>query len=134
MVIHTENFKYKKHNEIINLINNSDKTHNEIYTIMGLIDSCTSFNDFIIQIKKETDPNIFNKFISICNIDFNLFNSIITQIKQNKGNYKEDCCVEYELIFIFQMRNTLNKWIDLTKSIFYSPKPKTKYHYKSIHS
>ena len=32
------------------------------------------------------------------------------------------------------MRNTLNKWIDLTKSVFYSPKSGTKYHYKSIHS
>ena len=42
MVIHTENFKYKKYNEIINLINNSDKTHIEIYTIMNLINSYTS--------------------------------------------------------------------------------------------
>ena len=136
MVIHTEKFKYKKYNEIINLINNSDKTqtHIEIYTIMNLINSYTSFNDFIIQIKKEKDHHIFNKFISICNIDFNLFNLIIRQIKQNKGNYKEDYCIEYKLILIFQIRNTLNKWIDLTKSIFYSPKLGTKYHYKSIHS
>ena len=80
MVIHTEKFKYKKYNEIINLINNSDKFHIEIYTIMNLINSYTSLNDFIIQIKKEKDPNIFNKFISICNIDFNLFNLIISQI------------------------------------------------------
>jgi len=35
---------------------------------------------------------------------------------------------------MFQIRNTLVKWKDLNKSIFYDPKYNTKYHYKSIHS
>jgi hypothetical protein len=52
----------------------------------------------------------------------------------NKYNYREDYCIEYKLILIFQMRNSLNKWKDLTKSIFYEPLVGTKYHYKSIHA
>jgi len=86
----------------------------------------------LLQIKNESD--IFNKFITICNIDYKLFNLIIKQIEMNKHNYREDYCVEYKLILIFQMRNSLNKWKDLTKSVFYEPLEGTKYHYKSIHA
>lgn len=132
MYIHTENFNNKKYNEIINLINNSDNKHVEISTIITLIKSYTTFNNFLLQIKKE--PNIFNKFIVICNIDYELFNLIIKQIEINKYNYREEYCIEYKLILIFQMRNSLNKWKDLTKSIFYEPSSGTKYHYKSIHA
>jgi len=60
---------------------------------------------------------------------------IIKEIEINKkGNYKQIYCNEYKLILIFQLRNTLVKWKDLDKSIFYDPKPNTKFHYKSIHS
>ena len=129
---HTENFNNKKYNQIIDLINNSDKSHVEIFTVMNLIKTCITFNNFIMQIKNE--PDIFNKFITICNIDPKLFNIFIEQIKLKKYKYKQDYCDEYKLILIFQLRNSLNKWQDLTKSIFYDPLPNTKYHYKSIQS
>jgi hypothetical protein len=134
MVNHSKFFNDKKYNEIIDLINKSDETHVEISTLMNLINKFTTFSKFILLIKEEIDKNIFKKFISICDIKYELFNSIIEIIKINKGNYKEDYCSEYKLILIFQMRNTINKWQDLTKSIFYDPKPNVKYHYKSIQS
>ena len=65
-----------------------------------------------MQIKNELD--IFNKFITICNIDYKLFNIFIEQIKMNKYKYRQDYCDEYKLILIFQLRNSLNKWQDLT--------------------
>lgn len=134
MINHSKNFIKKKHDEVLNLIKKSDKIHVEISSVINLIKKYSTFNKFILQIKEENDKNIFNKFISICDIDYKLFNSIIEVIYTNKYNYKEDYCVEYKLILIFQIRNTLNKWKDLSKSIFYDPKPNVKYHYKSIHS
>ena len=66
---HIENFNNKKYNQIIDLINNSDKSHVEIFTVMNLIKTYTTFNNFIMQIKNEQD--IFNKFITICNTILN---------------------------------------------------------------
>ena len=92
MINHSKKFNDKKYNEIINLINNSDKTHVEIATLMNLIKTFTTFNKFIIQINNE--PDIFNKFITICNINHELFNIFIKQIKLNKLKYKQDYCDE----------------------------------------
>ena len=76
---------------------------------------------------------MFNDYI--IDIDSDLFNSIIKSIESTeKGKYKKDYCNEYKLILIFQMTNTLVKWKDITKSIFYDTKLDAKYHYKSIHS
>lgn len=134
MVYHTENFCNKKYNDILDLIKKSNIEHIEINCIMNKIKNMGSFNNFLLQIKKEDDVSIFNKFIKICDIDSKLFNLISDMVISEKYNYKEDYCTEYKLINIFQIRNTLNKWQDLTKSVFYDPKPGVKYHYKSIHS
>ena len=98
---------------------------------MNKIYNYNSFNDFLIQIKKENDESIENKFITICDIDYKIFNSITNVIKSQKCKYKKDYCTEYKLINVFQIRNTLNNWKDLYKSIFYNSKPCIKYHYKS---
>ena len=38
--------------------------------------------------------------------------------KNKKGNYRQDYCDEYKLIFILQILNSVIKWKDLNKSIF----------------
>jgi hypothetical protein len=132
MVVHSNNFLNSKFIEICNIINECDVKHIEISFLLNIIKKYFSFNDFILLI---TNTIYFNKFISICGIDVELFNYIINTIyKNNKGKYKKDYSVEYKLILIFQVKNTLVKWSDLKKSIFYDPKPGIKYHYKSIHS
>lgn len=134
MVNHSKEFNEKKFNEIIELIRNIDKKHIEISTIVKNINMYSSFNKFVKQIKELNDENLFNKFITKCDIKYELFDSIIKKIKLYKGDYKykEYYCSEYKLILIFQIKNTLNKWSDLTKNIFYDPLPGVKYHYKYI--
>jgi hypothetical protein len=130
MVNHTSDFFIKKYNDIIKIINSSNV---QISDIITLIKKNFNLNDFIEMIKN--DVKIFSNFLKILEIDVDLFNRIIKEININKkGNYKQIYCSEYKLILIFQMRNTIVKWKDLNKSIFYDPKPNTKYHYKSIHS
>lgn len=94
MVNHSKDFNKKKYEDILCLIKNSDKSHVEISNIINIINKFSSFHKFILQIKEENDKDIFNKFITICNIDYKLFNSIIEVINNNKYNYKEDYCVE----------------------------------------
>ena len=128
-MIHSKNFITKKVDQVIELINNC----NPIHLIMNLIKSFTNFNNFIILIKENND--IFKKFILICDIDYILFDSIINEINNiSKGKYKEIYCIEYKLILIFQIRDSVVKWKDLTKSIFYEPINGSKNHYKSINS
>lgn len=127
---HTNHYNEKSYYKIINDINDSKI---QIHSLINSIKKLSYFSDFIDKIK--TDTTNFNKFLTIIEIDSDLFYSLIKSIESNeKGKYKKDYCNEYKLILIFQMTNTLVKWKDLTKSIFYDPKQDAKYHYKSIHS
>ena len=130
MTIHSSEFYNKKYNEIIKTINSSNVNLN---TIIALIKKFFYLNDFIDRIKN--DKIIFTNFLKILEIDIDLFFIIINEInKYKKGLYKQIYCDEYKLILIFQIRNSLVKWKDLEKNIFYDPKLNCKYHYKSIHS
>ena len=130
MVNHTLNFIEKKYTHIIDTINTLDV---QINTLINLIKKTYNLNDFIKLIKNDTI--VFSNFLKIIEIDVDLFNSIMKVINKNKkGNYRQDYCDEYKLILILQILNSVVKWKDLNKSIFYDPRPDTKYHYKSIQS
>lgn len=132
MIYHTNEFFDKQFNLIIKLINDSKSSDNCIHNIITTIKKYYKLNNFIKLIKH--DDFIFKKFIELCNIDYELYNTIKNEIyKVFNKKYKEIYCVEYKLILIFQLRNTVVKWVDLTKSIFYDP-INSKHHYKSIHS
>lgn len=127
--MHTLIFLQDKKNKIIDLINDNS----DIHTIMTLINKFFNFNDFLIDLKN--DETIFKKFISICNIDYDLFCLLIKSIDSIKyGNYKQIYCNEYKLILILQLRNSVVKWKDLTTSVFYSPYNDSKSHYKFINN
>ena len=139
--MHTEDYKNKKYNETIKLINE----YNPIYNIINHIKNYTNLTTFIMFINNKKYESVFKIFISLCDIDYDLFMLLITQInKSSKGNYKQVYCNEYKLILILELRNNVVKWKDLTKSIFYNPIDKSKnnfklnnyskYHYKSINA
>ena len=88
------------------------KNHVKINFQINFIYNYCSFTDFLIQIKKENDVSIKNKFVTICDIDYKIFNSITNVIKSQKCKYKEDYCTEYKLINVFQIKNTLNNCVE----------------------
>lgn len=127
--MHTKIFVNKKFNETIKLINDSKP----IYFIINHIKKYTNLNDFIILIKNN-ELN-FKQFLLLCDIEYELFILLINSIKiTSKGNYRQIYCNEYKLLLIFELRNNIVKWKDLSKSIYYEPINCPKYHYKSIHS
>ena len=118
------------HKYTLNLINNKE-TEN-LFDILKHINSYTTFNDFIIHIKNDKD--IFTKLLIKCGIDIEIFFIIMNFINKEPGKYHKIYCNEYKLIMIFQLEDDFNKWVSLTKTIFYSPKNNSFNHYKAIHS
>lgn len=99
--------------------------------IIDLIKKYFSINDFLIKIKN--DKTLLQKFISICGINYELFDKVIQQIYiKSEGNYKIKYCIEYKLILIFHLKNDFTNWKAITKSIFYEPLNNVKKHYKTI--
>lgn len=126
---HTDEFNKKYFDKVVTLINNDD--FDNITHIVNLIKKYSTINDFLIGING--DELMMQKFITKCNIDYNLFKTTKDKIiKKCTGNYKIKYCLEYKLILIFHMLNDFTNWKALTKSIFYEPALDVKYHYKNI--
>jgi hypothetical protein len=133
--MHTFDYINKKNNKTIKLINE----YNPIYNIINHIKSYTTLTTFITFINNKKYESVFKNFISLCDIDYELFILLITQINNSsKGNYKQTYCNEYKLILILELRISVVKWKDLSKSVFYNLIDKlnnySKYHYKSINA
>lgn len=129
---HSNDFNEKQFNNIIKIINDENHNYNNITCIIDLIKKHIGINNFLIKIKN--DNMLLKKFIIKCNIDYDLFNIIKTNIiTKCIGNYRYKYCIEYKLILILHLLNDFTNWKSLNKCIFYEPSLNVKDHYKNIY-